>query len=276
MLRRLYSGARSNDIPHGHGTSRCDPTRNCHAASFRPANHHRPGGRVAGGAGVGPERDGDQGGPGGYSRCLGHRLRRGHLAGRQLCRDLGGRGGLRAVVRGHVLAAPLHPLRHWRVYSAGRALPTGAELRKPADPAHLARPGWWCIATDVDDRRAAIFAPQRQAVWPGRLCTDGDLRPGAGYTAGRALDRVCRLAMDLLAGRRALPDCHGRRGLWHSPGPAAAGAFQTVQLAWFAAGVSGDLHAGGRYPAGQSPGLVRVEPDQRTAHGWGCCCWWRF
>ncbi|MNE95373.1 hypothetical protein D3C80_1934490 [compost metagenome] len=76
------------------------------------------------------------------------------------------------------------------------------------------------------------------------------------------------MAVDLLANHRTVPDCHGRGGVWLAPGPVAPGALQAIQLAWFAAGVSGDLHAGDRHFARQSAGLVRVEPDLRITRGW--------
>ncbi|MDF9900658.1 UNVERIFIED_ORG: hypothetical protein OKW16_004525 [Pseudomonas reinekei] len=88
---------------------------------------------------------------------------------------------------------------------------------------------------------------------------------GPGHAIGRAVDRIRRLAMDFLANHRAVPDCHGSGSVWLAPGPAAPGALQVLQLARIAAGLSRHLHAGDRHPAGQPPGLVRVEPDLRTA-----------
>src|SRR5471032_489177 len=67
--------------------------------------------------------------------------------------------------------------------------------------------------------------------------------------------------MGVLADRRAVPAGHGGCGLRLASGPRAPGALQAVQLAWPAAGFSGDLHAGDRSVAGQSAGLVRVAAD---------------
>src|SRR5471032_2104673 len=63
-----------------------------------------------------------------------------------------------------------------------------------------------------------------------------------------------------LANHRTVPDRHGGGGLRFASGPTAPGALKAVQLAWFAIGLSGDLHAGDRHLAGQSAGLVRIEP----------------
>ncbi|MNI16309.1 hypothetical protein D3C73_696370 [compost metagenome] len=188
MPRYSNPGACSHDFPRGHVTARRGQPGCRHATGLWSADHHRPGGRVVGGAGVGPERDGDQGCPRRHPRRIGHRLRRRHLAGRQLHRDLGGGHGFCAVVLGDVLAATVHPLRHQRIHPVGRVVPARSKLRKPAGHAHLARPGGRCVAADADDRRPALFAGQREALRSGRLHPDGHLRSRAGHAAGGALD----------------------------------------------------------------------------------------
>jgi len=189
MLRYFTPGVFIHDIPDGPGASRRDqPGDGGCACGVRGADHHWSGRRAVGRAGLWPQRDGHQSRTRRYSRRAAHRLRRRHLAGRQLHGHVGRGHGLRAVVLSDLLAAPLHPLRDRPVYLARRAVPVRPELRKSAADAHPPRPRRRCIAADADDRRTALSPSQHQTVRIGRLRTDRDFRPGTRHAAGRSVD----------------------------------------------------------------------------------------